>query len=302
MSPTFAPPTWQVTYADVNKGVPLCTQKQIIWILDALYTALLLGGLYMVYYGKVLNFIFPSDLAICIWDGAGVPDFRIPKKNYAWARYKINGIPYAVRLFNVALNDDWTKWLEIKTYIPGSDEWYYRDSDGTVKKGKNCTVPRGYNLVDVANDVFPILIIIAIIIIFIKLRLDKVVVKFIKALFNWEFRAQVRDIHGSIDKLVRLCTDISKHVDEISKPRSTINLNILDVINQLKTVDTVSDAVKADTTTIKTDTTIIKGYTDSVEASLDVIKGYTDEVESKETSLNQAMETLKSIIGLKLAL
>lgn len=208
MSTWFTPPSMFVNEpADPEEGVSYAVMNFVSDVSYALYYGMVGTTEILKALEKAIRFVFPSDVALVIWDGEKVPDFRIPKQNYAWQRVKFMGIEWYSRLPNIKINGDWITWVQGAHIIEGSKEWdYYDPSDGTIKKGSEFDTPRGYSyLYDLWVDFGPVILIVTIGVILIKLGLVKVVTKMIQYFFKWNNRRkEMQNVDDEVAKVLHM--------------------------------------------------------------------------------------------------
>lgn len=146
-----------IEWCDVDNGKVVEAHELLKKMLDLLYDALQISAAALNVLNRALHFIWYSDLAIEIWDGSSIPDFRLASQKF-WAWQIGFGDTY---LPPVPLIKDG----EIKTLLnsiiqsidveaTGSENWKFRDTDGSIKYGYEFSPVRKYRIIrDGAKDV-----------------------------------------------------------------------------------------------------------------------------------------------------
>lgn len=232
----FGPPIWTTDPVSVNEGTNYMITNMLADISNALYLATVASLSVMQKLEKVIRFILPSDVAWVIWDGDDVPDFRIPKLNYAWQRLKLPGGPEQFfRLPDVQLNGAWVEWVQGNHIIEGSMDWEFYDPEtDTVKKGSEFSKPRGYSyLFDLWVDFGPILVVVALVTILFKLGLGKIATSFIQKIFRWWNRRRV--IQNTDEEVAKVLQGIEGLSIQYAGTIEQVNHGMDQIVTQLDT-------------------------------------------------------------------
>lgn len=198
----------EIEWCSINSGVTYQWQINLERITQALYTAACATDMLCTYAGKTINILFDSGLALPVFDGTGVPDFVYhPVKVYCMG-LRIKGFPpIHMCLPKKDLTGLITDFLGDNDFaVPGSDQYYYVDTDGAVKKGIDCLIPRSYYVFrDGLRDVKPLLLFFVILEIITKLGLFHLVTNFISAYFktyvNRSIKKSLTEIEERIETL-----------------------------------------------------------------------------------------------------
>lgn len=153
-------------WCTINDGVYLLSDVGQQKVLDIVNSAVDVVELTVKVASRVLWLILPgSNRAFKVWDG----EIWIPLQGLFikyWAIQVTIGqlVIYKHAMPHRPIGDIMREMIApYDAEIPGSRDWYYKDFDGTVRKGSECTPPRGYRqITDGANDLGIILIIIGI--------------------------------------------------------------------------------------------------------------------------------------------
>jgi len=223
--------TWKM--ADEDEGVAFVPYDVLKWILDGLYYALdgITDGFVAMGYSN-LHLTLPSGVAIKIWDGDEILDFRLPIKRFKALRFHFGHASFDVPLPDVNINADLLlAWLYKATNIPGSDEWYFKDTDGEIKQGKDMEPVRFYNIIkDGFQDVWPIILIIAIVYVLTRLKLYSAIGRLFSWYWNWQHKRLTKQIDENISELV---SDLDNHHIAISEYEDISSIDLGRIVDQI---------------------------------------------------------------------
>lgn len=155
-----------VDWCDIDHGVYLMSDAGRAKVLDLVNSAVDIVELSVKIASKMLWLVLPgSDRAFLVWDGVA----WIPLDGLFTKYWKVEirigqHLIYAHPLLNQPIGDVVRSMIEpYNGVVNGSEEWYYRDFDGAIRKGKDCTPPRGYRrITDFAEDASIAMLIIGI--------------------------------------------------------------------------------------------------------------------------------------------
>jgi len=217
----------------VDDGTKLKTYDFLCDLMDALYKAMTLEVNVMAYLGHNDVYItFPSKHVVYLWKDGQVPDFRLQRKKFWAVKLTIFGaVGLIVPLPKIAIDPKISLWWNRALTLPGSENWDYKDDDGVVKKGINCTEPRGYNLItDGLDDAGLILLFLIICIIIGKLSIN-LLSRFIQSITNMRVINYEKDILGKVDKILSL----------LEPSQNVASYDIEDTLNEIKSLDLNED-------------------------------------------------------------
>lgn len=190
-----------VDWCSINDGTTYEWQRQLEKITQALYDAAVATDLACEFLGKRLDFQWTSGLVFPIFDGSGVPNFVYHATKVWCVGWRLFGFePVKILLPKKDLTGLITDLLvSIDFAIPGSNQWFYRDTDGVVKKGVDCLTPRSYWFFQNGiPDVKPFAMVGIVILIIKELGLLDLCVNFIKSYYSTRLN---RRIKNSLDEL-----------------------------------------------------------------------------------------------------
>lgn len=155
-----------VDWCTINDGVYLLTEQEQAKVLDIVNSAVDVVELSVKIASKMLWLILPgSDRAFLVWDGVA----WIPLNGLFTKYWKVEvrigrNLIYSHALLKQPISDILKTAIEpFDSEAAGSRNWYYRDFDGVIRKGSECTPPRGYRQIsDSAKDIGIALLIIGI--------------------------------------------------------------------------------------------------------------------------------------------
>jgi hypothetical protein len=155
-----------VDWCSKYDGVYLMNEEAQTKVLDLVNSAVDVVELSVKMASKMLWLIMPgSARAFLVWDGAVYIPLQGLFKKYWKLEVRIGRtIIYEHVLPHQPIGDIVRAAIEpFNADIAGSEDWYYRDFDGAIRMGKNCTPPRGYKqITDSASDLGILLLIIGI--------------------------------------------------------------------------------------------------------------------------------------------
>lgn len=205
-----------VDWCSINDGTIYQWERELEKVTSALYQAALLTDFAVAYFGKRIDIDLGSTgFVLPIFDGSGVVDFRFVP-NPVWCIGLKIGIlpPIKIPLPKKDLTGliiDFLKQVDFE--LATSRNWKYRDTDGIVKSGSDCIIPRGFMFFQDGIPVIKPFVLFGIIYWIIKeLGLDDLVKRFIQSYYA---TALNRRIKRNLDEIAEGMDDYQESLDSV---------------------------------------------------------------------------------------
>lgn len=227
-------------WASKECGVEILPYKFWRMILQALYYAAVASVTVLKVLARIVCFVMPSGLQVILFDGANVPDFRIPKKKFWGLSLYCHEGPNPTKIFTMPfpskpLEEVWKNLINpISPVIPGSDLWTYRDElDGAMRLGVDCTPPRAYHVLgEGLIDSLNLAVVVGIASLLNKLGLGKMAAHFVKWCYDkyWDYQLWWVEL----PKLDEIIDSMKENIEESRE----LNLVLKDLITENQTLIT----------------------------------------------------------------
>ena len=236
---TYVPPSVRLSLCSVDDGVEIALHTMLKKILDWVYDALKTTWDVVRQGIKVLNFVFPSQIALEVIKDWELNDFRMEETKFWAIQFWLFGVRMSpLPLPKIELSENfWTSiFAPLNIIVPGSDQWLYLDpSDDVIKFGyQHDPVKYYYLLSDGGKDMKRLALVTLIIWMMHKLGLFKAATGVLKAAFKWySTRSWKRDIddtndwiHFLFDDMISDGDTMSEHDDKLSEMAKRVGLRL----------------------------------------------------------------------------
>ena len=203
----YVPPSVRLSRCELNDGVKLAGYDLFKKVLDWLYAALNTTWDVAREGIKVLNLLFPSQVALEVIKNWELNDFRIDEKKFWAIQFWVFGKRTSpIRLPKIQLSENfWSSlFAPLNVMVPGSEDWLFKDpSDEIIKFGHQHDPVRYYYLLsDGVEDMKQVALVTVILYILNKLGLFEAAKGVMKTAFNWyKNRSWKRDVDDTNDWL-----------------------------------------------------------------------------------------------------
>lgn len=197
-----------------TEGAKWLPYEMLKFVVDMLYEACVATVEVFGLLAKIIHLVLPSGLALELWDGSNVPDFRLPEKRFWYVSFRL--LDSEIAKIPLPKTDLWSIWkvlvAPINPIIDGSDTWYYRDTDGSLKQGFECDPPRSYGiLTEGFVDVGTLILVLGIVYILIKSGMIKTATAFVQKVWliikTRQFKAMQRETNEIVTHIEQMASD-----------------------------------------------------------------------------------------------
>lgn len=253
--------------ADPIDGVPNSVYDSLKWILDIIYDGMSSCSDVLAVFGGSLRLTLKSGVSFSLLDNGDVPDFRMPARTWSWwSIYMHNtNLRLNFQLPNISLNADWVQWLTVSTYFPGTQDLQYEYVENGVKMykpGSEFNPPKGYGLVNLLDDIYPWLLVIIVVYLFVKLGLTQVALAVLRSLLSLSWKKPIWDTNDRVRALQKDLDDMNEFnankFDKIRQKHEEIDMQIGNIEASTAELETVIDNIKSELGLTKTEVTRIR--------------------------------------------
>jgi len=241
--------------ANELEGISIVIYDGFQQVLDALYFTASAANALLKHFRLPVYMVLSSGVAVKLWNPElqEIPDFRWPKRRFAWFAMEIMGYPVVIKLTSNTIAggsiiSDAINNLASSTKIPGSENWEYKDVDGEIKVGTLCNPPRFYSwTTDLTNDIFPFAMIVAIVIILAKLGFFEWAKRFISWLWKSRYNRMIASTEDMVADVVKKVDDIGSRLVSVEDivGQDSVQVKLDEVVSELEQHEAELEQIKA---------------------------------------------------------